>query len=100
MDCEYWKDIVAKLRTKSYWAAHVLATCINEEGSNLSEALKCVSSDEIIENTVFAYEDWSAQPSCDEILAKFDKQRIAEIFERIQNPSENVKTGVLGFLEL
>lgn len=101
-DCEYWKNIVAKLRNNSEcnWASHVLSTCINEEDSNLNEALKCVSAEEIIENTIFAYEDWDAQPYCDEILWCFEKQKIAEIFEQIENPSENMKKGISRFFEL
>ena len=100
MNCEYWKDIVSRLRTESNWASQVLATCINEEDSNLNEALKCVSTKEIIENTIYAYEDWDAQPYCDEILFQFEKSEIAKIYEKIENPRENMKKGVLRFLEL
>lgn len=100
MNCEYWKDIVAKLRTESTWASHVLSTFIHEEDSNLSEALKCVDAEEIIRNTIFAYEDCNAQPYCDEILLKFEKSKVVEVFEQIKNPSENIKKGVSRFLEL
>ena len=100
MNCEYWKEIVDKLETDSYWAAHVLATCIDDEDSNLSEALKCVDDEELIEKTIFAYDDWIAQPSCDKILLKFEKQKVGEIFNRIKDPTENMKNGVLGLLEL
>lgn len=101
MDCDYWKEIVSKLKilNQCRWAAHVLSTCIDEEGSNLSEALKCVNEEEIIKNTIYAYEDWNAQPYCDEILLQFEKQKIIKIFEQIENPSENLKKGVLGFPE-
>ena len=99
MNCEYWKDIVARLRTESNWASHVLSTCIVEEGSNLSEALKCVSAGEIIENTIFAYNDWSAYAYCREILLQFDKQTVIEIYEQIENPSEKMIVGVSDVLE-
>ncbi len=100
MDCEYWKDIVARLLTESNWASHVLATFINEEGSNLSQALNCVDTETIIENVIFAYDDWSAQPYCDEILYKFDKEQIILVFEKIEMPTENMKKGFYRFLEL
>ena len=100
MNCDYWKDIVAKLKTESNWASHVLSTCVNEESSNLTEALKCVNEKEIIENTIFAYEDWDSQPYCDEILFQFDKQKIAEVFGQIKNPTENMEKGFSRFLEL
>jgi hypothetical protein len=99
MDCEYWKDIVAKLKTQSYWASHVLSTCISEESSNLSEALKCVSEEEVIENTIFAYEDWNAQPYCDQILFKFEKEKIIQVFTAIKTPTENMKKGYLYVIE-
>lgn len=100
MNCDYWKDIVARLRIDHTWASHVLSTFINEEGSNLSKALKCVSSKEIIENTLYAYESWSAQPYCDEILCQFEKSKLIEAFEQIENPTENMKKGFHRFLEL
>jgi hypothetical protein len=100
MNCEYWKDIIARLRTESVWASHVLSTCIDEEDSNLNKALKCVNAKEIIENTIYAYQDWDAQPYCDEILFQFKKHEIAKIFEQIKNPNENIKKGILRFLEL
>ncbi len=100
MDCKYWKDIVEKLKTQSVWASHVLSTCIDEEYSNLCEALKCVSEEKIIENTIFAYEDWDAQPYCDEILSQFDKQEIIEVFGQIEDPNENMKKGFYRFLGL
>ena len=100
MDCEYWKDVVAKLKTQSKWASHVLSSCIDEEGSNLSEALKCVSEREVIENTLFAYEDWSSQPYCDEILLQFDKRKITEVFDRIKKPTKNMEKGFYRVLTL
>lgn len=100
MDCEYWKDIVAKLKTQSNWASHVLSTFIDEDNSNLNEALKCVSKEVIIENTIFAYEDWSSQPYCDEILSQFDKQKISEVFDQIEKPTKNMEKGFLRFLTL
>ena len=101
-DCDYWKNAVAKLRNNNEcnWASQVLSTSINEKGSNLNEALKCVSVEEIIENAIFAYEDWDAQPYCDEILWCFEKQKIAEIFKQIENPSKNMKKGISRFFEL
>lgn len=100
MNCEYWRDIVVRLRTESVWASHVLSTCIDEDDSNLRKALECVSAKEIIENTIYAYHDSDAQPYCDEILFQFEKTTIIKIYERIENPSENTKKGVLRFLEL
>lgn len=99
MKCEYWKDIVAKLKTHSNWASHVLSTS-EDDYFNLSEALKCVSEEEIIENTLFAYEDLYSQPYCDDILSQFDKQKISEIFKNIQRPTENMKNSIMRFLEL
>lgn len=97
---EYWRGIVARLRTDSNWAAHVLATGIDEDDSNLNQALKYVNKEEIIENTIRAYEDWSAQPYCDEILAQFDKRIVANIYGQIENPSQNLEKGVSRFLNL
>ena len=96
MDCEYWKEIVSKLKILSEcnWAAHVLSTCIDEEDSNLSEALKCVSAEQIIENTIFAYNDWDAYVYCREILLQFSREKITEIYEQIENPSEKMRVGV------
>ncbi len=99
MDCEYWKDIVARLRTESNWASHVLCTCIDEEGSNLSQALECVAAKTIIENVIFAYGDWSVQPYCDQILYKFDKEQIISVFEQIEKPTKNMEKGVSFVLE-
>ena len=102
LDCNYWQVVVAKLRNlnECQWAAHVLATFADEADSNLQQALKCLSADEIIENTIYAYHDWDAQPYCDEILFQFEKQKIIKVFEQLENPSENMKKGVLRFLEL
>lgn len=99
MDCKYWKDIIERLKTESNWAAHVLSTCIDEEGSNLSQALECVSAEKIIENVFFAYEDWSAQPYCDLILYKFEKESIIRVFDNIENATENMKKGFLNVIE-
>ena len=99
-DCEYWKEIVAKLLTSSNWAAHVLSTLIEEEGSNFEQALECVERKEIIVNTIYAYDDWSAQPYCDQILAQFKQDEVMRNFGGIDNPSENMKTGVLGLFDL
>ena len=99
MKCEYWKGIVAKLRTESNWASHVLSTFIDEEGSNLSEALKCVSAEEIIENTIFACNDSDSYVYCREILLKFDKQKVIEIYKQVENPSEKMTVGVSDVLE-
>jgi hypothetical protein len=97
--CEYWKSIVTKLRNESEcnWASHVLSTCVDEEGSNLSEALKCVSAEEIIENTIFAYQNSDAQPYCDEILFQFEKQKIIDVFEQMEKPNENNENMEKGF---
>jgi hypothetical protein len=98
MDCDYWKGIVSKLKILSEcnWAAHVLTSDIE----NLEEAIKCLPAEEIIENTIYAYEDWNAQPYCDEILFQFEKQKIIEVFDRIENPSENMNKGFFRFIEL
>ena len=89
-----------KIANESTRASHVLSTCIDEEFSNLNEALKCVTAKEIIENTIYAYEDWDAQPYCDEILFQFENPEIVKIYEQIENSSENIKKGILRFLEL
>ena len=74
MDCEYWKDVVRQLRdlNRCNWASHVLATGLlpgsDAQQSNLVSTLKCLSPVEVIESTVYAYRDWSAQPYCDLIL--------------------------------
>lgn len=99
MNCEYWKDVVEKLKTQSNWASHVLATS-EDDYFNLSEALKCVSEEEIIENTLFAYENWDAQPYCDDILGEFEKMKIIEIFKQIEHPTENMKKGFYRFCDL
>ncbi len=95
-DCKYWKDIVAKLRSERNWAAHVLAS----DEYNLAEARKCVADDEIIENVIYAYEDWSAQPYCDEILFQFEKELVERVFNNIKGTSKNMRRGVEGFLTL
>lgn len=96
-DCEYWKNIVSQLRNsdKCVRAAHVLAALAGKADSNLQAALKCLTAEEIIENTIFAYRDWDAQPYCDEILFQFERRKINEVFERIESPGENMKKGVL-----
>ena len=99
-NCEYWKEIVAKLLTDSNWAAHVLSTLIEEKGSNFEEALECVERKEIIVNTIYAYDDWSAQPYCDEILGQFEKDEVIRNFDTIDSPSENMKTWVSGLFDL
>lgn len=76
MNCEYWFDSVEKLKTQSVWASHVLATCIDEEDSNLNKALNCVDEEKLIENVIFAYEKWDSQPNCDEILFMFDRGKL------------------------
>lgn len=97
MDCEYWKEIVSKLKilNECNWASHVLASDVE----NLTESLKCVSEEEIIENTIFAYNDWSAYPYCREILLYFEKQKVLEVYKQIENPSENMSLGFADILE-
>lgn len=63
------------------------------------EALKCVSAEEIIENTIFAYNDLDAYVYCREILLQFNKQKVVEIYEQINNPSEEMIIGVSDVLE-
>lgn len=115
MNCEYWKDIVQQLFdiNKCRWASHVLATeliCTNTlsesklsenelKETNLGIALECVSQEEIIKGTIYAYKDWSAQPSCDLILAQFDVSKVESIFHNIESPTQEMKLGIEGFLE-
>jgi len=66
----------------------------------LQEALTCLPAEEIVENTIFAYQDWDAQPCCDEILLQFEKQKVIDVFGQIANPNENMKKGFLRFLDL
>jgi len=94
-------------------ASHVLATeliCKNTLSksrlgenelyqTNLGIALKCVNQEEIIEGTIYAYSDWSAQPSCDLILAQFDARKVESVFHNIESPTQEMKLGVEGFLE-
>ena len=100
MECSYWQDVVAKLRIDdwSVWAAHVLATDCDDY-YNLSEALKCVEAKEVIENTIYAYSNWSAQPYCDQILEKFEIEAILNVYEKIENPNKNMKNGVSYLIE-
>ena len=95
-DCEYWKVIVAKLRTESNWAAHVLSS----DEWNLAEARKCVADEEIIEHVISAYEDESAQPYCDEILVQFDRESIERVFDRMNQKSANMQRGIARFFTL
>ena len=101
---DYWKTIVAKLKIteECNWAAHVLATKIDDDfsDSNLGQALKYIPAEEIIENTIFAYRDWSAQPYCDEILLNFEEIQIREVFESIKNVDEIMKRGINRFFEI
>ncbi|MEQ1605216.1 MAG: hypothetical protein ABL999_10140 [Pyrinomonadaceae bacterium] len=96
VDCTYWQDIVGKLRSNSTWAAHVLAT----DEHNLSEALKCVDEEIVIENTIFAYREESAQPYCDEVLLQFDKEKVRAVFVRMIDANEDIKKLVERFLDL
>jgi hypothetical protein len=115
MDCEYWKEIVGKLwDTGECWrATHILKTMLpcgdelnnlklsknNLDETNLGIALKCVSEDKIIEGTIYAYRDWDSQPSCDLILAQFDREKTKRIFCLIESPTEEMRLGVESFLE-
>lgn len=110
MDCEYWKDIVRQLHdlNRCNWASHVLSTGFifrntlseskvseNElSETNLAAALQCVSQEEIIKGTIYAYSDWSAQPYCDLILAQFDLTKIISIFRKIESPNSNMNRGI------
>lgn len=97
MDCRYWEELVGKLLqpSESNWAAHVLS-----DVENVKRALKCVSGEIIIENTIAAYDLIENQPYCDEILFNFDKERVIEIFEQHANHGENIKRFIRRFLEL
>ena len=97
MNCEYWKDIVQQLHDldRCNWASHVLSTefvfknsltesKLNENDlmeTNLELALKCVSQEEIIEGTIYAYRDWLAQLYCDLILAQFETTKILSVYQ-------------------
>jgi hypothetical protein len=65
----------------------------------LAQALECVPAGEIIEGTIYAYRDWSAQPYCDLILAQFSAEEILSLFLNVEAPDSNMKVGVLGILE-
>ena len=105
MDCEYWRGIVRQLRdpARCSWASHVLSAELpvpaEPRGSNLARALECVPSGEIIEGTIYAYRDWSAQPYCDLILAQFSADEILSTFLGVESPDSNMKVGALGVLE-
>ena len=106
MDCEYWRDVVRQLRDpgRCNWASHVLSSGLLPKGSdpelsNLVPILKCVSAAEVIESTVYAYRDWSAQPYCDLILSQFTAEEVLSAYLKVQAPDSNMKVGVLGILE-
>lgn len=106
MNCEYWKDIVQQLRdiNRCNWASHVLSTDLPSETNlretNLGAALECFSQEEIIEATIYAYRDWSAQPYCDLILEQFDINKILSVFHSIETPDSDIKLGVERLLEI
>ena len=106
MDCDYWKDVVRQLRdpSKGNWASHVLSSGLSEFSDPsvpnlLGQALECVAANELIEGTIYAYRDWSAQPYCDLILAQFAANEILSVYMQIDSPDSNMKVGVLGVLE-
>jgi hypothetical protein len=104
MDSEYWRDIVAQLGDpqRCNWAAHVLSTDVPGhalETQNLGEALRCVGRDEILVGVIKAYRDWSAQPDCDFILARFETDEVLRAFLSISDADDQMRKGVLGFLE-
>ena len=106
MNCEYWKDVVRQLHDPSRcnWASHVLSSGLLPSSDPqvpnlLAQALECVPATEIIEGAIYAYRDWSSQPYCDLILARFDGKEILSIFLSIESPDSNMKVGVLGVLE-
>ena len=115
MNCEYWKNVAHQLYDleKCNWASHVLSTQLifnNMLGEsrlneaelrevNLGIALECVSQEEIIKGTIYAYRDWSAQPNCDLILAQFEADKIRSIFRELISPTDEMKKGVEFILE-
>ena len=106
MDCDYWKDVVRQLRdpSRSNWASHVLSSGLSEFSDPsvpnlLAQALECVTANELIEGTIYAYRDWSAQPNCDLILAQFAPDQILSLYLKIDGPESTMKVGVLGVLE-
>jgi hypothetical protein len=52
----------------------------------------------IIEGAIYAYRDWSAQPYCDLILARFEPEQVLMVFRGVERPDANMKAGVLGYL--
>ena len=106
MDCAYWKDVVRQLQDPSRcnWASHVLSSGLLKSSDErvphlLAQALECVPASEIIEGTIYAYRDWSAQPYCDLILAQFEAEEILSLFLNVESPDAKMKVGVLGILE-
>jgi hypothetical protein len=97
-DCEYWKGIVADLRTKPNWAAHVLAT----DDENLEYARECVADEVIINNVLLAYndEDWLTRSDCDHILSQFEKESVERVYNVLTELSENARQSMEGLLSL
>ncbi len=58
-----------------------------------------VPYDLVIDGTIYAYRDWSAQPYCDLILAQFEAEEILSLFLNVESPGAKMKVGVLGDLE-
>jgi hypothetical protein len=80
-------------------ASHVLSTGISKlsdtRRSNLLAALECAAESELIESTIYAYRDRSAQPYCDLLLAQFAPNEILSLYLKTEWPDSNMKVGVL-----
>lgn len=99
-DCDYWKDIVAKLRTATdtNWAAHVLAT----DSENIAEARQCLSDAEIIQAVISAYgvDDWLTHSYCDKILFQFEREAVRQVYGRMITTNDDMRRGIERFLTL
>ena len=76
--------LLNKLSTEFVFKNSLTESKLNENDlmeTNLGLALKCVSQEEIIEGTIYAYHDWSEQPYCDLILAQFETTKILSIYQ-------------------
>ena len=105
MNAEYWATQIRKLKDPetAKWGAQVFSFGLgkgrNIEKTNLGEALKYISRSDLIEATLLAFIDWSAQPYCDEILWYFEPDEIVDAYKNLDIHNDNVIKGVADFLE-
>ena len=101
----YWREIVEQLSQpqKMNWAAHVLATGLSEDDgqseTNLKAAIEATNKETVIKSTLQAYQDWSAQPYCDQILTVFDLREVIKVYNSLDQPSENTIKGATFLVE-